>query len=193
MDDVLIVVEPVVTLIESAGGDVVVTTTTETSVLVVAGTDVLLSTTQSTDVLEVVTTETILAQQEAITILTEGVQGPPGASGLGAAQVILEAGEDLALSDPAYVSANKLHKASHLNSNGVIGLITTAALTGFVATATTMGVVGATGLTAGLTYFLGDGVLTPTAPISGNVVRMGKAVSTTSIVLNIEEPVLLST
>lgn len=192
MDDVLIVLEPVVTLIESAGGDVVVTSTTETSVLVVAGTDVLLSTVPSTDVVEVVVSEVVVAQQEVVTVLTEGVQGPQGASGLDAPDITLEAGDDLTLGDPVYVNANKLYKASNLNSFGVIGLVSVAALTGFLATATTMGIAAVTGFVAGNTYFLGNGVLVPVAPSIGNVVRMGKAISASSFVLNIEEPVLLA-
>jgi hypothetical protein len=55
---------------------------------------------------------------------------------------------------------------------------------------------GLTGLTAGATYYLSDDVaalLTATAPTAAGsyVVRVGIAISTTEIEINIQEPILL--
>ena len=174
--------------------DFVLTEIVATEVVEISSAVTTVTTTGETTSL-VTTTETqvlVDTSQMTPTIISEGAQGPTGASGTGTAALVLEAGENLALGDPVYVSTNKLYKASHLNSNGVIGIITTASLLGFPATATLMGVVSMIGLTPGSTYFLSDGVLETSSPSSGNIVRMGKAISSNSLVLNIEEPVLLA-
>lgn len=104
-----------------------------------------------------------------------------------------EAGENLVIGDPIWVASdNKFYKADNVTNPQVIGLITTAALTGFLASATISDKVTLSGLTPVTPYFLGNQVITSTPPSSGNVIRLGLAISTTELILNIEEPILLS-
>lgn len=132
-----------------------------------------------------------------ITVYAMGIQGPPGSqgptgpAGAGTSALTLEAGEDLAVGDPVWVSANKLYIADNVTNFRVVGVIAVAALAGLSATATTSGQITLSGLTPNSPYFLGNGILTSTAPSSGYIVRMGQAISSTSLLLNIEEPILL--
>jgi len=126
-------------------------------------------------------------------ILSVGTQGPAGPPGIGTASILsLEAGENLSVGDPVYVSANKFYKASSVVSFGVIGIISIGAAITALATATLSGIVSLSGLIDGGVYFLSTGVISTVVPVSGYVVRMGKALSTASLLLNIEEPVLLN-
>lgn len=117
-----------------------------------------------------------------------------GVLGIVASATILTlgAGEDLIVGDPVYVSANLLYKADNVTNSRVIGVITVAALTGFLATVTISGKITLSGLTDATPYFLGNKVLTSTVPSSGKVIRMGTSISTTGFILNIEEPILLT-
>lgn len=121
-----------------------------------------------------------------------GAQGATGATGPGVSLLLLEAGEDLVVGDPVWVSANKLYKADNTTNYKVVGVVTIAALTGLLATATTAGLVALSGLSVGSAYFLGNGIIAASAPASGYVVRVGQAISGTLLLLNIEEPVLLA-
>lgn len=108
-------------------------------------------------------------------------------------QLDREAGENLVVGDPIWVAGdNKFYKADNVTNPQVIGIITTAALMGFLATATTADRITLTGLTANTPYFLGNEIITPVVPSSGNVIRLGLAISTTELILNIEEPILLA-
>ena len=110
-----------------------------------------------------------------------------------AAQVLAkEAGEDLAVGDPVYVSVNKFYLADNVVSHAVIGVVTTGALTGFLASAVIAGSATLSGLSDGSPYFLGNKVISTAAPGSGNVVRVGRAISATTLLVNIEEPILLN-
>lgn len=137
------------------------------------------------------------AQTDDISLVSVGTQGPAGPTGqTGPAGTVstlsLEAGENLVVGDPVYVSANKFYKADHTLAAGCIGVITTAALVTGLAVATLSGIIPLTGLSAGSPYFLGVGVISVAAPISGYIIRLGKALSTTSLLLNVEEPILLN-
>lgn len=103
-----------------------------------------------------------------------------------------QAGEDLIVGDPVYVSANLLYKADNVTNPRVVGVVTTAALTGFSAIATISGKITLSGLTDATPYFLGNLIITSSAPSSGRVIRMGTSISTTEFLLNIEEPILLA-
>lgn len=138
---------------------------------------------------------TLVVDNPVVTVLTVGQQGPvgpAGAPGAGTSALTLEAGEDLAVGDPVWVSANRFFIADNVTNFRVVGVVTTAALTGLSATATTAGQITLSGLTPNSPYFLGNAMLTSTAPSSGYIVRMGQAISSTTLLLNIEEPVLLS-
>lgn len=106
--------------------------------------------------------------------------------------VTMEAGEDLAAGVPVKVVANLVYAATHTESNSVVGLTRESALTGFLATICTGGKLTTSGLTPGASYFLGVGVAQTTAPASGYVVRLGKAVTAQVMLVEIEEPILLS-
>lgn len=103
-----------------------------------------------------------------------------------------QAGEDLVVGDPVYISANLFYRADNITNARVVGVITLAALTGFSAVAATSGNITLSGLTDATPYFLGNKILTASVPTSGNIIRMGLAISTTDFVLNIEEPILLT-
>lgn len=111
----------------------------------------------------------------------------------GASQTLtLAAGVDLVVGDPVAVSVGTFVKADNVTNFKMVGVITTAALTGFQATATLSGQVVLAGLTPNSPYFLGNGIIANTAPSTGYVVRVGQAISATVLLLNIEDPVLLS-
>jgi hypothetical protein len=144
----------------------------------------------------VIEEQQVVVEDQSIIIVTEGQQGPTGPQGpagvSGAAVLVLEAGEDLAVGDPVRVSTNKFYIADSTTNFRVVAVVTTAALTGLSATATLMGPAALSGLSAGSPYFLGAGIITTVAPASGYVIRLGQAVSDSTLLLNIEEPVLLA-
>lgn len=121
-----------------------------------------------------------------------GPQGLQGVTGTSVQSLILEAGEDLAVGDPVWVSGNKFYVADNLTFFRVVGVVSVGALTGFLATAITAGQVVLSGLVANTPYFLGAGVVTSTPPSSGYVIRMGQAVNSTVLIVNIEDGVLLT-
>lgn len=105
----------------------------------------------------------------------------------------LEAGEDLIVGDPAYVSANKLYKADSTTNYKVVGIISVAALATFTATATISGKITLSGLVANSPYFLtSPSGISVTPPTSGYIIRLGLAISATTLIINIEEPILLN-
>jgi len=192
MTDIIINDVETTSVVTTTSGDVIVATASSTSVVSTQETATVTVTDPVTNIVEAVTDSVVITETAAVTIITEGIQGPPGPSGLGASLITLEAGENLALGDPVYISANKLYKASCLSANGVEGVVTTAALITQVAEATAIGIIGVPGLVAGATYFLGVGELVTIPPTSGYVVRMGRSINTMYLILNIEEPVLLA-
>lgn len=109
-----------------------------------------------------------------------------------AALLSLAAGEDLVVGDPVYVSTNLFYKADNVTNIKVVGIVTVAALTGFLATAAISGKITLSGLTAATPYFLGNLAITSSVPVSGNIIRLGTSISTTGFILNIEEPILLA-
>lgn len=138
---------------------------------------------------------TLIVDNPVMTVLTvgqQGPQGPAGASGAAVFTITLEAGENLVVGNPVWVNANKLYIADNITNFRVVGIVTTAALIGLPAVATTAGQVTLSGLTPNSPYFLGGGIITAIASASGYIIRMGQAVSSTALILNIEEPILLS-
>lgn len=104
----------------------------------------------------------------------------------------LEAGEDLAIGDPVYVSGNKFYKADNVTHYRVVGLIAAPVLATFLASAITAGKIVLSGLNAGSLYFLGNLTISTAVPSSGQVVRMGTAITSATFIINIEESILLS-
>lgn len=104
----------------------------------------------------------------------------------------LEAGEDLVAGTPVKVVANKFYAASHATDPHIVGIIKDDKLATFTATAITSGPIALSGLSPGAPYFLGVGVITSTAPASGYVVRLGTAVTSSVLLVNVEEPIFLS-
>lgn len=107
-------------------------------------------------------------------------------------EINLEAGEDLVAGTPVKVVANKFYAASHATDPHIVGIIQADKLATFNATAVTSGPIAIAGLTPGSAYFLGVNTITSTAPSSGYVVRLGTAVTASVLLVNIEEPILLS-
>lgn len=136
----------------------------------------------------------VVVEDHGVHVVSAGEQGPSGAQGIpgsGNITITLQAGEILVAGDPVYVSANVFLKADNAVNAKVVGVITTGAAIGFSATATTSGPVTLSGLTPNSIYFLGNQAVTSVVPISGYVVRLGQAISSTVLLINIEEPVLL--
>ena len=129
---------------------------------------------------------------QVVTVGEQGPAGPAGATGAGTSAMTLEAGENLAVGDPVWVNANRFYLADNVMNFRVVGVVTTAALAGLLATATTSGQITLSGLTANTPYFLGGGIITSAVPASGYVVRIGQAVNSTVLLLNLEEPILLA-
>jgi len=118
--------------------------------------------------------------------------GPPGVGGQ-SITLSLEAGEDLAVGDPVYVSANKFYKADNLVNHRIVGVVTIAASATFVATAVLSGQASlGGGLIPNSPYFLGAGIISATPPVLGYVVKVGAAINTATLIVNIEEPILLA-
>jgi len=112
--------------------------------------------------------------------------------GGGGSLLELEAGEDLVAGTPVYTSANKAYAADSATNPHVLGLVRDDVLSTFMAKIVTTGSISLTGLTAGVPYFVGTGVITSTAPGSGSVIRVGTAVKSDTLIVNVEEPILLS-
>lgn len=103
-----------------------------------------------------------------------------------------EAGEDLLKGDPVRISANKFFKAHNVSNPGVVGIMAEDKTTGFSGTAITQGILSFASLTDGNEYFLGASVITDTAPTSGRVIKIGRAISTTLLLVEISNSVLLA-
>jgi len=151
------------------------------------------------DVINVVTVyddQQVVLENMAIQTVSVGEQGPQGPAGpegvLVAQSIIKEAGENLVAGVPVYVNANKFYLADNVTNHAVVGVVTIGALTGFLSTAVVSGSATLSGLSDGNTYFLGNKVISTAVPSSGNVVRVGRAISGTTLLVSIEEPILLS-
>ena len=125
------------------------------------------------------------AVRELIWGTVEGVGPPP-------TELSLEAGEDLTAGTPVKVNANKFYAASHATDPHVIGIVKTGVVAAQSVNVVTSGALTLSDLTPGSPYFLGVGVLTSTAPSSGYVVRLGTAVTSSVLLVNVEEPIYLS-
>ena len=106
--------------------------------------------------------------------------------------ISLEAGENLTLGAPVKVVLNKVYTAHASTDPLVIGLARDNVSVGLVASVQTSGNILLGGLTPGVPYFVGEGTITPTAPSSGYVIRVGSSVTEDTLLLNIEEPIFLS-
>ena len=103
----------------------------------------------------------------------------------------LEAGENLLAGTPVYVSANLVYAANNSTHPNIVGIVRTDVTTGLLAKLVTSGKLKLTGLTSGVPYFVGIGTITATPPNSGYLIRVGTAVKSDTLIVNIEEPILL--
>ncbi len=160
-------------------------------------------TTPDHQVVTVVTVEPTVITDEMLSYVTTistdtqvvaaGQQGPAGRDGSdGAGAFTIEAGEDLLAGTPVKVVANKVYAANQATDPLVVGLVQTNVLATFSATLITSGPFMLSGLTPATPYFVGAGIITTTCPSSGYVIRIGSAVSSTTLLVTIEEPILLS-
>jgi hypothetical protein len=104
----------------------------------------------------------------------------------------LEAGENITLGAPVKVVLNKVYTAHASTDPLVIGLARDSVNVGLLASVQTYGNLTLGNLTPGVPYFVGEGTITPTAPSSGYVIRVGSSVTEDTLLLNIEEPIFLS-
>lgn len=198
-NDTLVVETTVTDTLTITNNDTVVTEITVTDVVVVDD-DVVVTETVTT---EVVTTDEVtsvitldpdvlIVEDTTVDIITVGILGPAGPPGTAAGAFSLEAGEDLTAGDPVYVSANKLYVADNTTNFRVVGIAVADTLLGFSAEVALSGPVTLAGLSNGSPYYLGSGTITTAAPASGYVVRLGYAIGSTTLIVNIEEPILLA-
>ena len=158
-------------------------------------TTVILSTTPASPSAEIESTTVRVASDQVASgrIGPRGVQGIQGVSGLDV--ISLEAGEELPLGCVVYVNDNKFYKASNNAHPNPIGLALSAVAQGFSTFLRADGPFTNPDwvLVPNTPYYLGvDGLLTAVAPATGYIVRIGTAVSTTTLFISIQEPILLS-
>jgi hypothetical protein len=109
-----------------------------------------------------------------------------------AQQIQLEASQDMLAGTPVYVSGNLLYPASYETNPHVVGVLKADVLATFIGAVVTGGPMDLAGLTAGVPYFLGVGIITQVPPITGYLVRIGVAVTSGKLVVGIQEPILLT-
>lgn len=101
-----------------------------------------------------------------------------------------EAGEALAKGQPLKMDANKLYVATSADAN-VIGVAMADCAINLLARAAYTGPLTLSGLTPG-PVFVGDaGSLSSTSPTAGYVTRIGQAISTDTLIINIAQPIHL--
>jgi hypothetical protein len=106
-----------------------------------------------------------------------------------------EAGENLSAGKVVYVTGNKAYKASQASHPNPIGIVAEDASIGLSARIVTEGpvTIPTWSLTQNTPYFLStNGDITATPPSSGYIIRLGVAASSTTLVLEIHQPVLLA-
>jgi hypothetical protein len=152
----------------------------------------------------------IRVHQTAVTgtIKLSGAAGPPGLNGAGSLPTSdVQAGENIAPGAPVRIDTVtgliRLASASAIATATVLGIPDTAALTGFICSAQIAkvtlsnwtAITGAASLLPGQTYFLGltAGTLTLAPPTSGGqcIVKVGIAQNSTTLVIEITQPMLL--
>lgn len=126
----------------------------------------------------------------AVSRLPEAFSGEESAAGY--LEFSREAGENLAIGTPVYVSGNKYYAADNVTNYKVVGIIKETVLMGFLATAVLSGPITLSGLSDGSTYFLDNEIIANAAPASGMIIELGKAVSSTILIVGIKISVLLS-
>lgn len=155
---------------------------------------------QATDVVVVSQDQTIVVPNDNITLVTEGLQGPPGPAGTAGEAVDVTgytAGQALSGHRAVYVSAGALFyadSATAAHAPKVLGVTqNAAAMGGFVSVRTNGLLVEPTWAFAPGFVFLGaNGVLTQTPPSTGFLLTIGVAVEATVLYVQVGEPVLRS-
>ena len=104
----------------------------------------------------------------------------------------LEAGENITIGDPLYVSANKFYVADNIANFRVVAIAAATTTLGLICEGRTFGSVVLSGLSVGTPYFLGNLVIQNTPPVAGYVVRVGQAIRSDLLLVNIEDSILLS-
>ena len=117
----------------------------------------------------------------------------PGGISIGSSSIItLEAGEQLAAGAPVKVINNKLYAADQAADATVIGVVMATTAATYLARAAYSGAIKLDNLQAGSVYYCGFKNILTTAPTSGYVIRVGTAISSDTLLVNIEEPIMLS-
>ena len=112
--------------------------------------------------------------------------------GADAASLSLEAGENITLGDPLYVSANKFYIADNITNFRVVAIAAATTTIGLTCEGRTSGSLTLAGLSVGTPYFLGNLAIQNASPVTGYVVSVGQAVRADLLLVNIEESILLS-
>lgn len=110
-----------------------------------------------------------------------------------AANIIsVEAGEELTVGTPVYVSNNKVYAATYLTTPNVLGIVLYDVSPTFTADVVTFGPISLPGLMVGAVYYLGEGIITSTPPTNKYVIRLGTAISSNVLVVNVEPSIYLT-
>jgi hypothetical protein len=109
----------------------------------------------------------------------------------GVETIQLEAGVTMSAGTPVYISANKLYPADNLVNTRVVGILAADVTATFMGVIVTSGKVSISDLIQGNEYFLGDQVIQSYAPSSGTIVKIGDAISSTVLAVNIHLSILL--
>jgi hypothetical protein len=106
--------------------------------------------------------------------------------------ITLEAGETLTSGTPVYVNENKLYTSNNLIAPRCEGICVTNSLATFPATMVLSGTAVLSGLTPGANYYVGEGLIQTAAPVSGKSLLVGTAISSTVLLVNLQQSVLLN-
>lgn len=106
--------------------------------------------------------------------------------------ISLEAGESIQVGAPLYVAGNKFYVADNVLNHNIVAIAASTASAGFLCHAATSGALTLPGLTPGAPYFLGEKVIQVGSPSSGYVIRIGQALTSDRLLVNIEEPILIN-
>ena len=131
-----------------------------------------------------------------------GPQGPQGIPGIGGLSFTIEAGENLQRGAPIDSVTGFLLKTTAATPR-CAGLIGDDVASGFAGNVVVSGAItrqdwtpitGSVSLAIGSPYFVSTvaGQLTAQAPVVGNVIRIGLAVTTDTLAVTLQEPILLS-
>lgn len=135
----------------------------------------------------------IRSKPSIVQVSTKGIQGAPGSSG--GATITAIATEAISGQRAVYAVAGGVALSSSLANSSceVVGVTTAAAILGDQVTVKTSGelIDPSFAFSVGPVFLGLSGILTNTVPLTGSQVRIGKALSATKLLIEIEPPIKL--